>query len=136
MSRENLEVVRRAFSPSATQGLEETANRYWDPDLVYVEDPRWPGASRYDGRGAVIRCFQGYLEALGPPEDWTISVERVVDAGERQVAFVRLQGRGSISGVPHEHVWGYVAEVKGGRITYFRAYYEPQEALEAVGLRE
>jgi len=29
-----------------------------------------------------------------------------------------------------------VVEVRGQRIAYFRAYYEPDEALEAAGLSE
>jgi ketosteroid isomerase-like protein len=46
-----------------------------------------------------------------------------------------VKGRSS-SGVPHEHLWGYVVEVREGRIAYFRAFYEPGEALEAAGLPE
>jgi ketosteroid isomerase-like protein len=65
-----------------------------------------------------------------------VTVERVFDAGERQVAFVRVKSRASSSGVPHEHLWGYVVEVRERRIGYFRAYYEPAQALEAVGLSE
>ena len=87
------------------------------------------------GRDAVLRCFQNYLEALGREEDFANTVERVFDAGEHQVAFVRIQSRASASGVPHEHLWAHVVEVREGRIVHFRAYYEPGEALEAVGLR-
>ena len=116
--------------------LQETAEIYWHPQVEYVEDPRWPGASTYVGRDAVLRCFQNYLEALGREEDFANKVERVFDAGERQVAFVRIQSRASTSGVPHEHLWAYVVEVREERIVYFRAYYEPGQALEAAGLRE
>jgi hypothetical protein len=49
------------------------------------------------------------------------------------VAFVRFRGR-SASGVPHDHLWGYLVEVRDRQIVYSRAYYEPQEALEAAGL--
>jgi hypothetical protein len=52
------------------------------------------------------------------------------------VPFVRVQSPASISGVPHEHLWGYVVEVREERIVYFRAYYEPGEVLEAAGLEE
>jgi ketosteroid isomerase-like protein len=76
------------------------------------------------------------MEALGREEDLDVTVERVLDAGERQVPFVRVKGRASASGAPHEHLWGYVVEVRGGLIAYFRAYYEPSEALEAAGLTE
>jgi ketosteroid isomerase-like protein len=40
------------------------------------------------------------------------------------------------SGVPFDHLWGYVVEVRDRQIAYIRAYYEPDEALEAAGLRE
>jgi len=76
------------------------------------------------------------MEALGREEDLAVSVERVFDAGEQQVPFVRVQSRASTSGVPHEHLWAYVVEVREERIVYFRAYYDPGEALEAAGLRE
>ena len=109
---------------------------YWDAEIEYVEDPRWPGASRYKGREAVLRCWRGYMEALGSQEDLTVTVERILDAGERQVPIVRFRGRGSASGLPHEHLWAYVVEVREGRIAHFRGYYEPAEALEAVGLSE
>jgi hypothetical protein len=55
MSEENVEVVRCAFEAG---GLEETAGTYWHPEVEYVEDPRWPGASTYRGRGAEVRCFK------------------------------------------------------------------------------
>jgi ketosteroid isomerase-like protein len=136
MSQEDAELVRKAFEGAGGRGLQETAEAYWHPEVEYVEDPRWPGASRYKGRDAVLRCFQAYMEALGREEDLAVTVERVFDAGDRQVPFVRVQGRGLTSGAPHEHLWGYVVEVRDERIFYFRAYYEPTEALEAAGLSE
>ena len=137
MSREDAETVRRALSADEALGLEKRAERYWHPEIEYVKDPRWPGASRYSGRDAVVGCFQAYMEFLAPrQEDWTVTVERVVDAGARQAALVRFKSQASASGVPHEHLWAYVAEVKDGRVSYLRAYYEPSEALEAVGLQE
>ena len=72
--------------------------------------------------------------ALVAENEMAITVERVFDAGDRQVPFVRVSSRGSASGVPHEHLWGYVVEVREGRMTCFRAYYEPDKVLEAVGL--
>jgi ketosteroid isomerase-like protein len=110
------------------------ARTYWDPDIVYVEDPRWPGAGQYEGRDAVLRCFQSYVEALGAGDEVSVSVERIHDAGRHQVPFVRFQGR-SPSGVPHEHLWAYLVETRDRRIVYLRAYYDPEEALEAAGLK-
>jgi ketosteroid isomerase-like protein len=136
MSQENVEIVRKAFDSKGARSFEETAEIYWHPDIVYVEDPRWPGAATYTGRDAVLACFQAYMEALGSEDDMEVSVERVFDAGRCQVPFVRVKSRASTSGLPHEHLWGYVVEVRNERIAYFRAYYEPKEALEAAGLSE
>jgi ketosteroid isomerase-like protein len=136
MSQENVEIVRRAFDGAGARSIEQTAETFWHPDITYVEDPRWPGASTYKGRDAALRCFKQYMDALGREEDFVLRVERVIDAGARQVPFVRIGSRASASGLPHEHLWGYVVEVEDGRIIYLRAYYEPAEALEAAGLRE
>ena len=132
MSQEDADLVRRAFDGTGTTRLQDIAQTYWDPEVEYVEDPRWPGSSTYKGREAVVRCFENYLEALGEADDIAMTVEQVYDAGDRQVPFVRVRGRASASGLPHEHLWGYVVEVREGRITYFRAYYEPEAALAAV----
>ena len=134
MSKENVGLVRRAFEAFGLRGLEETAEAYWHPEVEYVEDPRWPGASTYKGRAEVLRCFHAYVEVLGAEEDFVVTVERVFEAGDRLVPFIRVQSRASASGVPFDHLWGYLVEVKDERIAYFRAYYEPEEALEAAGL--
>jgi len=131
MSRENSELVRRAFED---QPLRETAEAYWDPQIEYVEDPRLPDSASHRGREEVFRRWQTYLDVLGEEADIAIAVEDVVDAGDVQVPFVRFSGHAKASGVPFEHLWGYVAKVKDRRITYLRAYYVPEEALEAAGL--
>jgi ketosteroid isomerase-like protein len=130
MSEEDAELVRTAFEGR----LREMADAYWHPQIEYVEDPRLPGAASYRGRDEVLRRWQTYLDVLGEEADIAIEVEDVVDAGDVQVPFVRFTGHAKASGIPFEHLWGYVVEVKDGRITYFRAYYVPEEALEAAGL--
>jgi ketosteroid isomerase-like protein len=136
MSEENVEVVRKAFEGAGTGTLQETAETYWHPEIVYVEDPRWPGASTYKGRDAVLRCFQAYMEdALGREEDMTVTVERVFDGGDCQVPFVRVQSPASTSGVPHEHLWGYVVEVREQRIAYFVPTTNPERPSKPPGCR-
>jgi ketosteroid isomerase-like protein len=136
MSQQNEEIVRSAFPGVGERSLDETAEAFWHSEITYVEDPTWPGASTYRGRDAVLRCFKGYTESLGREEDFVVTVERVFDAGARQVPIVRFQSMASTSGVPHEHLWAFVVEIKEGRVIYLRAYYEPTDALEAVGLSE
>jgi ketosteroid isomerase-like protein len=132
MSPENVALVRRAFESG---DLTETAQAYWHPDIEYIEDPRLPGASSYRGRDAVLEVWRSYLEVLGDEDEIAVTVEDVLDAGDRQVPLVRFRGHASGSGVPFDHLWGYVVEVKDQRIAYLRAYYEAGEALQAAGLR-
>lgn len=133
MSEENVELVRKAFAGGP---LAETAVAYWHPDIEYVEDPHLPGASSYEGREEVLQVWQSYLEVLGDEDETVVTVERVFDAGDRLVPFVRFRGRASASGVPFDHLWAYVVEVREERIAYFRAYHEPRAALDAAGLSE
>ena len=81
MSQENVEMVRKAFG-AGPEAIRETAQAYWDPEVEYVEDPRWPGASRYNGRDEVLRCWEAYIDALGPSGEVAATVQRVFDAGE------------------------------------------------------
>jgi ketosteroid isomerase-like protein len=128
VSRGDPAIIRSAFEAGS---LREAAQKYWHPDIEYVEDPRWPGASRYRGRDSVVSCFEGYMDALGG--EVAVVVEQIRAAGKRQVAFVRFEGQ-SPSGLPHEHLWAYIVELRDGLIAYLRAYYEPDDALEAAGV--
>lgn len=131
MSRHNVDLVRRAFGGG---DLSQMAEAYWHPEIEYTEDPRFPGASTYRGRDAVVGVFRSYMEILGDEDEIAVTVEDVFDAGDRQVTLVRFRGQTRASGIPFEHLWGYVVEVSADRIASFRAYYEPEEALEAAGL--
>jgi hypothetical protein len=73
------------------------------------------------------------MEALGDEDDIEVRVERVSDAGERLVPFVRFRGHARTSGAPFDHLWGYVVEVRDQRIAYLRAYYEPGRPSKPSG---
>ena len=127
-----MEIVREMFELS----LNAAAERCWDADVEYHEDPRWPGASSYRGREAVLQCWRGYMEALGAEDSVNVGIERILDASERGVvAFVRYSGQAP-SGLPYEHRWGYLVRVEDERVVSVRSYYEPAEAFEALGLSE
>ena len=44
------------------------------------------------------------------------------------VSLVRVKGD-TVSGVPFDHLWAYRFRMRGGRIVWFRAYLDPDEAL-------
>ena len=139
MSQENVEIVRRAFDGAGARSIEQTAETFWHPDITYVEDPRWPGASTYKGRDAVLRCFKQYMEALGREEDFVfrVDLERIQEVGANQVlTFMNVTATGRASGLPSETPTANVYELAKGKIRHLHIFADRQQALEAVGLRE
>ena len=135
MSAADVEILARMWAEmlgSAPLEMDEkAAERWWHPEIEYVEDPKWPGSTTYHGREAVIDAWRGYLEVFGSAE---MSLEEVHDAGDEVVAVVRITGISKGADVPFEHVWAYVCRVREGQLAYQRAYWEPAEALASAGL--
>jgi ketosteroid isomerase-like protein len=104
--------------------------RWWHPDLVYEEDPKWPGSSTYRGRDRIRSVFEGYAEVMGMA---TFSLERAVPADEEVVALVRVKGD-SAAGVPWDHLWGYRCKTRAGKLEHLHAYWDPDEALADAGI--
>ena len=70
-------------------------------------------------------------------ENWSIELERVIDAGEdRVVGVFHHRAIGKASGVPIELVQGFVWELEDGRVVRMRNYVTPEQALEAAGVSE
>jgi ketosteroid isomerase-like protein len=138
MSQENVEIVQRFFEAivagDGTTPLEDGLQQFAHEDVVYVEDPSWPGGDTYRGQEAVRDCWSDYDDLLG--ESASISVEETCDAGDEVVAVVRVSGQTRESRIPYDHTWGYVCRIKDDKLSYFRAYLNAEEALEAAGLSE
>jgi ketosteroid isomerase-like protein len=67
--------------------------------------------------------------------DLTVEVSEIRDLGDTVLTIGRNRARGSASGVDLDVPMAYVGEVEGGLIRRLRAYHDPNEALDAVGLR-
>jgi ketosteroid isomerase-like protein len=139
MSQENVEFVRRAFEgfragmergdPGAGLDREDIADEFeW-----IVPEPL-DGRSVWPGREGFVEFIRTWTEQF---EDWSIRVERLIDAGEdRVVALTYQSATGRESGVPVEVSIGQVWEVEGGRLARVTNYLSHAEALEAAGLSE
>jgi len=138
MPESNVEIVRRWLDASADalnsdggDAFAAAAERFMAPDVVYEEDPVWPDAAVYRGREATVRRFLDYrdlvhLDHIAPAE--------VIDAGDTVVARVRIEMLGGDRGGTLDFLWTYTLRLEHGRITYFRAWYDPAEAARAAGL--
>jgi ketosteroid isomerase-like protein len=85
MSEENLELVRRALEAWARGDLEAAAE-VLDKDVEWRMPSNIPEAGTYRGRDEVVRRLADFLEAWG---ELNVTVERLVDVGDRVVAFAR-----------------------------------------------
>jgi ketosteroid isomerase-like protein len=133
MSEENVEIVRRLFE-LWREGMERgDAGAMFDSeelaDDAEFHNPPAGGISRetYRGREGWLKFQRIWTEDL---EDFSVELERVIDAGGDRVVGLLLQtATGKGSGVPFY-------ELKDGRVIRVRSYIHPAEALEAAGLRE
>jgi ketosteroid isomerase-like protein len=139
MSEENVEIAQRLWEEFQA-GLERGDPGAWfDPEAV-ADDFEWIVSTPLDGR-SVWRGREGFVEFMRTWteqfDDWSIRVERWIDAGEdRVVALTHQTATGKGSGVPVELNLGQVWEFEAGRVARTRAYLDHKEALEAAGLRE
>jgi ketosteroid isomerase-like protein len=134
LARSDAELVRQIWEewPSAPGSLfDALAERWWDPEITYEEDPKWPGAGTYQGRDAVKAAFAAYVEILGAA---TLTVEDVIDANDQVVALIRIRGTSEGAEAPWDHVWAYLMRLRERKVVFLRAYWDPQEALADAGV--
>jgi ketosteroid isomerase-like protein len=104
------------------------------PDIVYAEDPVWPDAGTYRGRDAFLKRFLEYAEIL---QIGRVEIEEVLDAGDSVLAEVRMTFLSGGAGSDLDHLWAYTARLdEQGRVTHWRAWFDPKEARKATGLSE
>jgi ketosteroid isomerase-like protein len=139
MSEENVEMLRRLFEEFQA-GFERGDPGAWLDSEAIADDFEWIVTTPLDGR-SVWRGREGFVEFMRTWteqfENWSIRVERFIDAGEgRVVGLTHQSATGKGSGVPVELKLGWVWELEDGRVTRVRNYLTHAEALEAAGLRE
>jgi ketosteroid isomerase-like protein len=135
MSREDVELVHRAIDAFNRQDLAALADFCAD-DFEFVSIPSAvdAGGSTYRGKHA----WSGYFARMRDRwAEWWVDDFQVFDAGDDSLAaVVRVAGRGQHSGVTVDRTIGMTYRLREGKVWRMRAYLEPHEALEAVGLRE
>ena len=132
MSKQNVEIVRRVVEEYNRAGV-EALHDFLHPDVEFTEDPRFLEAGVYRGREAVEAYFTEFRRQMA---GHALEVEEIVDAGDDVVAVVRERARGTSSEAEVEWRAAFVWTMRGGTAVRGRAYLDPAEAREAVGLRE
>lgn len=130
MSRENVEVVRRAtagFNERGLDGLLEFA----DPEIEWTTTGRYVEAGTYRGHDG-IRKYLGTM--MAEFEQVRVEPEELIDAGDHVVVPGRVLGRGKRSGAPVDLAMTIVYTVRDGRIVRARNFESRADALRASGL--
>ena len=136
MSQENVEIVRRVFDEFKAGLARGDPAAPFDSGLNAPEAewilPPLPGFRRvYRGREGFIEFMRTWTEDF----EWSIELERVIDAGDDRVVTVshqRATGKGS--GVPVELRMGLLFELRAGRVIRMTNFLDPAEAFKAAGL--
>jgi ketosteroid isomerase-like protein len=135
MSQENVEIAQRAVA-AWNRGDVEGYLACFHPDCEWYSAV----AGKFEGEEAVYR---GHDELRRFWEDWhsvwdlQIEIDEYRDLGHSVLMLGHLRAHGKGSGIDLDVPVAYLgSENQGGLIRKLRAFLNPQEALEAVGLSE
>jgi ketosteroid isomerase-like protein len=134
MSRENVEVIEgalRAWNRGDREGWVAPAHPEAEWSSAVLRQMEGTDGV-YRGR-AELRRFWDEWHTL-----WNLEIDLsdIRDLGETVLGLGRIRTMGRASSAQVERPVGYVFEFEDGLIRRARAYLSPEEALEAVGLRE
>ena len=135
MSQENVEIVRRVSDAYNRRDVGAMLDELhpeveWHPRLQLQLGG---GATVYRGHQGVHRGIRELEEAFSEIQ---AEQSEFRDFGERVVAIGHLRGRGKESGAITESPLAWIVEFKSGKVIRVREYLDPEEALEAAGLRD
>ena len=145
MSRENVETVRRiyeAWNRLAAQPPDEAfgsdafdfVDEFFSPDVELRQLGDIPGTGgTFRGHAGLLEAGRELLEGL---DDIRFIPRRCSDAGDRVGFHVTASAKGRASGAPVERQLGHLWELREGQVVRWVVYPTPDEAFEALGLRE
>jgi ketosteroid isomerase-like protein len=132
MSRENLDLVRRAISAYNRRDI-DAIRTVGDPEIqLDWSASRGLEARIYEGREATIGFYENLFNTF---ERVVIEPERFIESGDSVVVptSTRMRGRGGVETLARSTL---LFELRNGLIVRIRLYQELRDALAAVGLRE
>jgi ketosteroid isomerase-like protein len=110
--------------------------------LLAFADPEveWHSFFAELGQGGVYQGHDGTRQYLSDLDDaWEIvraDVDDGIGIGEVAILVGRIHYRGKASGIETESAAGWMLKFRQGKVVCFRAFREPEQALERVGLPE
>jgi ketosteroid isomerase-like protein len=131
MSQENVEIVRSIYE-ALNRNDWDAATHLTDADFE-VTFQRGPNAGTHRGRDSIEAIVEDQREAF---DAWIIEVEQISDSGDQVVALIRSRLRPTGTDAEFEIRNGHIWTIRDGVALSLRGFPNPEEALEAAGLRE
>ena len=133
MSEENVELVRGAIEAFSDEGI-DAALEYLDPEIEWWAPLEWLEDRLYRGHEGVRELAAFWSQQF---DQYQQDAEKFIDLGDDQVlALLHQRGRIKGSGNRIEQPIGYIAHIRGGKLTEVHVYFSWEATLEAAGLRE
>jgi ketosteroid isomerase-like protein len=131
VSRENVELMRRAFEAYNREGP-EAIMAFIHPDFeTAVPAELSVEPDTYRGREGLRRYFESFYDVM---DEVRFEPEELVDAGDRVVVCVRLTTRARTTGLTAEQRVTQVWTLRDGLAVRADVFLTREEALGAVGL--
>jgi uncharacterized protein len=131
MSVENVEVVRSIYEALNSGDWDAVFRRtYADCEVTFQPGPN---AGTHRGRDAIQAVIEDQREAY---DTWMIEVEQVFESGDQVVALTKSHLRPKGTDAEFEVRNGHIWTVRDGIAVSVRGFRNPDDALEAAGLRE
>lgn len=127
MSRENVELVRRGFDAFARGDVPGLLEGVSDDLVMYRADPE---GVYFHGKEGLLAALADWVEGF---DEFSMSTEEFVEAGDWVLVRVRQAARGRDSGVPVEGDYWFVQQVRDGKVVRLDIYVDRDAAFAATG---
>jgi ketosteroid isomerase-like protein len=133
VSSENVDLVKRLIDIFNSSDSIYALADFLAPDVEFYEPPEQPGSSVLRGREAALAAFAAFDEAweehrTRPTEVKALDEERVL-----MLTVELLRGR---DGLKFEQPVGAIITLRAGQVVRYEAFWTPERALQAAGLRD
>lgn len=131
MSRQNVELVRRAHSAFAEHGIEGTV-QFSTHDIIIYSVAEWPDDPEYHGYDGIRTLSRQWTENV---DDVGFDLHELHDAGDSVVSLYEMTGRIKGSATPvKQRLAAVFSDFRDGQFGQLRYFASWSDALEAAGL--